>query len=118
LQLDFLQPKGESVMAKSKKSEIYDSDTRYERVLSSMALSSESDGDDDSRSLEFMLRKIIAADLTEFVIEITASGGQELAWSTDAANLREVAQWFGDAAQILDGPVKETTKSGLPRGRH
>jgi hypothetical protein len=104
-------------MAKSRKSGIYNSEMHYNRVLSSLALGVESDGDRDSQNLEFILRKIIDDGLTRFEIEVRASGYQELAWATDVASLLEIAQWFGEAAHLLEMQDKASKKSGLPQGR-
>lgn len=100
-------------MAKSKKSRIYNSEIHYERVLSRLSLANESGGDQDLRSVELWLRRIIDGSLTRFEIVVTVNGEQELTWATDVPSINDVAHWFVDAAKLLEGSVEELKKGGL-----
>lgn len=102
-------------MAKSKKSEINPSDMCYDLVLSNLTLDvGESSGSSD---LELTLRRKLDHGFRTFRIQITDSSNGEVSWDADAAILCQVAEWFEDAAQLVELQDKKSKKSSLPQGR-
>jgi hypothetical protein len=102
-------------MAKSKKREINPSDMCYDLVLSNMTLDDgESSGGSD---LEFTLRKKVDHGFRTFRIQITDRSNGEVSWRADAAILCQVAEWFDDAAQLVELEDKKSKKGGLPQVR-
>jgi hypothetical protein len=106
-------------MAKSKKKEerrIHDLDMRYDLVLSNMTLGVVEDGrDGDSFNLEFILRKHFNRGVTTFGVQVMDRYAEQMCWDADVADLRQVAKWFGDAAQLLELQVMELKKSESQR---